>query len=271
MTSVPAPHDADIGSLLRHGDLAGAQTAAAVRVKAAPNDSAARLLLAELCLFDGELERADSLVSTMATLDTGATLVAAEFRQLLRAELQRRAVFDDGALPEFVGEPTPAQKESLRALVALRAGDTAEAQQAVDEAEKLRPRVPGKHCQQNQEHAFDDMRDADDILCGTLEVLTTTGKYFWIPLESVVELTFHAPHRPRDLFWRRATIIVREGPEGDVYVPALYYPTGDSTPLRLGRATEWSETSPVRGLGQRVFLTGEEVFDILQGETLLFA
>jgi len=45
---------------------------------------------------------------------------------------------------------------------------------------------------------FDDLRDADDIMGGTFEVLTTTGKYFWIPMERIVTATFHPPKRPRD-------------------------------------------------------------------------
>ena len=33
---------------------------------------------------------------------------------------------------------------------------------------------------------FADFRDADDLWAGNFEVLTTTGKYFWIPTERVV-------------------------------------------------------------------------------------
>ena len=52
------------------------------------------------------------------------------------------------------------------------------------------------------------MRDADDLLASCFEVITTTGKYFWIPPERVLLMEFHPAKRPRDLFWRRATMMV---------------------------------------------------------------
>ena len=53
-------------------------------------------------------------------------------------------------------------------------------------------------------------------------MLTTTGKYFWIPTERVLSAEFHPPKRPRDLIWRRVSMSVAEGPDGDVYIPVIY-------------------------------------------------
>lgn len=263
---------ASAGDLFRSGALSQAIAAATAAVKAAPGEAAPRLLLAELSLFTGDLQRAETLVTALATLDAGTELIAAEFRQLLRAETQRRAVLHEGAAPEFVNGPTPSQTESLRALAALRAGDMEDALRAVAAAESERPRVVGSFTGANgQKSAFDDLRDIDDILCGSLEVLTTTGKCFWLPMESLVEVEFHAPLRPRDLYWRRATILVRKGPEGDVYLPAIYDPAGDSDALRLGRETVWSEgPGPVRGSGQKTFLIGDDASEIMAIGSLLF-
>ncbi|MGH3185332.1 MAG: type VI secretion system accessory protein TagJ [Streptosporangiaceae bacterium] len=114
--------------------------------------------------------------------------------------------------------------------------------------------------------AFDDLRDVDDMLAGSFEVLTTTGKYYWIPTERVASMEFHPPKRPRDLLWRRASVSVNEGPDGEVYIPAIY--AGDDTmtePQRLGRETDWRQEpgGPVRGVGQRVFLCGEDDMAIM--------
>ena len=46
------------------------------------------------------------------------------------------------------------------------------------------------------------------LTAGSFEVLTTTGKYYWIPTERVATVEFHPPKRPRDLLWRRATMSV---------------------------------------------------------------
>jgi type VI secretion system protein ImpE len=159
------------------------------------------------------------------------------------------------------------QKAILQALVALRAGDMQAAVEAAEAAEAIRPVVSGTA----NGIAFDDFRDADDLCSGSLEVLTTTGKYFWIPVERVVSMEFHAPKRPRDLFWRRCTMSVREGPDGDIYLPVLYATTGADDSLRLGRSTAWSDTMPIRGSGQRVFLIGEEGMSVSQLQTVEFA
>ena len=98
-------------------------------------------------------------------------------------------------------------------------------------------------------------------------MLTSTGKYLWIPFERVAELTLHAPERPRDLYWRRATLAVEGGPNGEVYVPALYLCPPDETDeaLRLGRATDWRDLADglTRGVGQRVFLAGDDGVSIM--------
>jgi type VI secretion system protein ImpE len=105
------------------------------------------------------------------------------------------------------------------------------------------------------------------------EVLTSTGKYYWIPLERVESVEFRAPARPRDLLWRSAHMTVRGGPEGEVYLPALYggSATDPNNAIRLGRETEWRGNAggPVRGFGQRVLLVGNDDRPILELESLV--
>ena len=79
-------------------------------------------------------------------------------------------------------------------------------------------------------------------------------------------IEFHPMKRPRDLYWRRASMQVADGPDGDVYLPMIYPPVasaaaGLTDALRLGRATDWSqagEGGPMRGLGAVTLLVGEE-------------
>jgi type VI secretion system protein ImpE len=258
----------DAGTLFHEGRLAESVEAAGEAVRSAPNKAEPRLLLAELLLYAGNPERADAVLDAAAAIDPSAAIVIAEFRQLLRAAAARRQVLAEGRAPEFLGEPTPSQRYLLEALIALRAGDSAAAAEAALAAEAARPPIAGR----TPDAQFDDCRDADDLWAGTFEVLTTTGKYFWIPAERVASLAFHAPKRPRDLFWRRCTMVVRDGPDGDVYVPALYdTAVEESESLRLGRRTEWSGSVPVRGAGQRVFLIGDEGIAMQQLTTLDFA
>ncbi|MCQ8278638.1 SciE type virulence protein [Acetobacteraceae bacterium KSS8] len=253
------------------GDLQAAIDAASADIKARPADPAPRLLLGELLLFRGTFDRVETLLAALATLSPDLALVVAEFRQLLRAEIARGQVLAEGGVPSFLGEPTPSQQRALQALVALRAGDAAEAAGFARAAEEKRPRVSGRHSVGGETTGFDDFRDADDVLGGTIEVLTTTGVYYWVPLERIDTLQFHAPKRPRDLFWRRASIAVQGGPDGDVYVPSCYRAAPDATDaILLGRATDWTEAEPVRGAGQRVFLAGEEALPINGIDLLTF-
>jgi type VI secretion system protein ImpE len=254
--------DQTAAALFRAGKLDDAVVAAQAALRKAPTDLNARVLLGELLAFTGNLERADVVLDAASAIDPTTALVVAEFRQLIRADMARRQLFRDGRVPEFLADPTEVQRLQLAALVALRAGDTAEASRQAEAAEAMRPRAPGKHGDAD----FDDLRDADDLLAGSFEVLTTTGKYFWIPTERVVSLEFHAPKRPRDLLWRRASMSVAAGPDGDVYIPAIYVSDDPlSDPLRLGRETDWRETdgSPVRGVGQRLFIVGEDAVPMM--------
>ena len=261
--------DLTASALFRAGKLADAIAAAQAALRKAPTDLSARVLLAELLAFSGNLERADVILDAASTIDPSSALVVAEFRQLVRADMARRQLFRDGRVPEFLGEPTDVQRAQLAALVALRAGDAAEAARQSAEAEAVRPHTPGAH----GGTPFDDLRDVDDLLAGSVEVLTTTGKYYWIPTERLISVTLHAPKRPRDLLWRRASMSVDQGPDGDVYIPVVY--AGDDTMTeaqRLGRETDWHEIEggPVRGVGQRVFLLGEEDVAIMELGALTF-
>jgi type VI secretion system protein ImpE len=261
--------DPSAAALYRAGKLDEAVAAAQAAVRKSPTDLNARVLLGELLAFAGNLERADVVLDAASAIDPTAALVVAEFRQLIRADMARRQLFRDGRVPELLSDATESQRLQLAALVALRGGDMAEAAKQAAAAEEARPHVSGKH----GDTAFDDWRDADDLLAGSFEVLTTTGKYFWIPTERVVSLEFHAPKRPRDLLWRRASMSVSEGPDGDVYIPAVYATdeaVGDA--LRLGRETDWKEAegAPVRGVGQRVFVVGEEAIPLMDLGNITF-
>lgn len=264
------PDAASAGAQFATGNIAAALEAATATVRRAPRDLAARVLLAELLVFDGNLERADLILDAAATADPTAGVVVAEFRQLLRAETARRQLWRDGRVPNFLGEPPPALRAQLAAVVAWREGAAEEAAHHAAEAEAARPRVPGSM----DGAAFDDMRDIDDLHAGFFEVLTTTGKYYWIPTERVATLEFRPPRRPRDLVWRRAAMSVLDGPDGEVYLPALYTTgeTGLTDALRLGRATEWRDAGPgpVRGIGQRMFLIGNEASPIMSLAGLRF-
>lgn len=68
---------------------------------------------------------------------------------------------------------------------------------------------------------------------------------------------------------------VQDGPDGVVYLPALYWDSckHDDEAIRLGRATDWVENEQglVRGIGQKIFLVGEQDLPIMQFTDLVIA
>jgi type VI secretion system protein ImpE len=256
--------------LFRAGKLTEAVAAAADEVKKHPSDTARRLLLAELLCFTGDLERADKHLDAASGGDPQSMTWIIAFRQLIRAEQARQGFHSEGRLPSFLGQPEGALRLLLEASVQTRGGDAAAAAALLEQAEAERPKVTGTCDGQ----AFADFRDLDDQTCCVLEVLTVKGDYYWVPFDRVESVDFRAPERPRDLLWRTAHLVVRDGPDSEVFLPALYPGAAAEAddPTRLGRATDWrgGDGAPVRGVGQRTFLVGEEARTIMELKTLAF-
>lgn len=252
------------------GRLSDAIAAGNEEVKAAPQDIQRRSLLAELLCVAGDLERAERQFDAIATQDPTTAVRVAALRQLVRADMARRQVWTEGRMPEFAGTPPEHVTLRLEALMHLREGRAEEAAACLARAEEARPVVAGTH----NGVPFEDFRDLDDLTAGIFEVMTVTGKYFWIPLEQVDEAVFTVPSRPLDSAWRTVQMTVRGGPEGEVVVPATYPVLSGELreALRLGRATDWIEDRAgfVTGQGLRCFLVGEESVSILDLRALAF-
>src|SRR5205085_1286696 len=157
-------------------------------------------------------------LDAIAQLDPKTTVAVALFRQLVQAEQCRQQFYTEGRLPEFLDNPPPELQLRLEASIRLRKGLLEEAAQLLNEAENQRPRVPGL-C---DGHAFDDLRDMDDLTASFFEVLTTGGNSYWIPIGRVRRVEFLPPEHLRDVLWRRAHLVVRSGPEREVFLPTLY-------------------------------------------------
>ncbi len=256
--------------LYEAGRLDEAIAAVAAEVKQSPTDTAARNLLCELLCFAGQWERADKQAEAISLDDPRAAMAVTLLRHLIRAEAARHDFYERGRVPDFLQPPSPRLRLHLEASVALRAGDGPEAVRLLAQAEELRPAVRGT-CNGNP---FEDLRDLNDMTASFFEVLTGTGKYYWIPFEVVESMEFQPPKQLHDLLWRACHLSVRGGPEGLVYLPALY--AGSSADadqrVRLGRVTDWrgGEGAPVRGVGQRMFLLDDTDLGILELGTLTF-
>jgi type VI secretion system protein ImpE len=256
--------------LLEEGKLSEAIRAMNDEVKRNPTDIQRRGLLAEMLCASGRLERADAQLEVILQQDAKAALGVALMRQMIRAETARRDFYSSGRLPEFVDVPPPYVQKYIEASIRQREKRLGDAKQLLDQAEAERPRVKGS-C---NGRPFDDLRDLDDLTAAVFEVLTSTGKYYWIPAERVRSIEFRKPERLRDLIWRRALMSVESGPDGEVFLPATYCPTDVEVDdkVLLGRITEWhgGDAEPMRGVGQVSFLVGDESVPIMQMQSVTF-
>lgn len=253
---------------LEAGQLQEAIKWATDEVKRKPTNTAGRVLLAELLCAAGQLERADLQLDVIAQQDPKAAVGVALFRQLIRAETARRDFYTSGRVPEFLDVPSPHVQMHLQASICLRENNIAEATNLLEQAEAQRPRLKGT-CNGKP---FDDLRDLDDLMAPVFEVLTSTGKFYWVPMDRVNTIEFRAPERQRDLIWRRALMSVRDGPDGEVFLPATYCNAGAAVEdgVLLGRVTEWrgGDRAPTRGVGQVSYLVGDESVPVMQMESI---
>ena len=153
------------GDFFREGKLAEAVAAANAAVRAAPADLGARVLLAELLVFDGNLERADVILDAAGDIDPQAThrgrrvppigarrngtpAIAPRWSRARISSANRHAAFGcisghPGGLSAPAISPPPPPRPPKRKHCG-------------------RPRIAGHH----GDVAFDDLRDACDLHIG---------------------------------------------------------------------------------------------------------
>lgn len=252
------------------GQLTSAVEAARNEVAADPSNTPRRCAFWELLCFAGDWLEATEQLELLSRQDPDGAEPWRIYRQIMDAETLRQQVFQHGAQPEFPGGPTPTIQLQLQLLTAVREGRSTDAADLASQIETQRARV---HGQCDGLH-FQNFRDLDDLTASFLEVFTLSGKYFWVPLESLVSIEFRPATHPRDQLWRRARLVLSGGIDGEVLLPALYPLTflSENDQLRLGRDSDWigQEGEAVRGVGRRVLLIGDEDRPLLEMEQLRF-
>jgi protein involved in temperature-dependent protein secretion len=187
--------------LFREGKLNEAVEAAIAAVKQKPTDLDARYTLAQMLCFAGDLERADTHLDAIASQDKERLIVIGMIRHLTRAEQWRRQFFDEGRVPEIIAEPTPVVRLHLEAAIYARKGETTQAVDLIRRADEQHTPLAGT-CDGTP---FDDLRDLDDLLGPVCEVLTSNGKYFWIPWERIERMAMCSFPRCTSIRTRKPT------------------------------------------------------------------
>jgi len=254
---------------VRTGELDKSLALAEGGVRDNPSCPLARTVLADVLMIRGEFERAETHLGAVLSFDPSQEREVGSLLQMLRAECDRQQVFAEGRSPEFLLPPTESMKLRLGALAHLRAGDAGRAHEMLLGAAEIEP----GYVALADGGAAALFADWDSRFGATLEGLSASGKYYWIPLSAVLSIEFAPVRTLRDLAWRSAVVTLGDaarppaadaGPGSNVaflFVPTRYPGSESSTDglIRAGGATEWSE--PVSGvgigIGQRVYLHGD--------------
>jgi type VI secretion system protein ImpE len=260
----------DAKELVKDGRLSAAIEAATREVRNAPGNLTARITIFELLAAAGEWQRAEKHLDVVADQAPDMLEGVASYQGVLHAEDARSRLFDRDE-----GDPgrvtlLPVEAEPQRSAIhLLHAGDAEGAGRLLDEAEAARPRRRGTV----DGATFDDLRDADDVLAGVLEVISN-GHYGWIPFARIRQIDLAPARFLRDTLWLPATITLVDGVSSSTMFVPVRYPGSErhsDDRVRLARATEWTEApGPVRGVGQRAFLAGDELRYVLETRNITF-
>jgi len=259
---MPTPQE-----LLAGGDPAQALAALQAQVREKPADAKLRVFLFQLLSVLGQWERAMAQLEVCGELDHGTLAMVQTYREAIKCEAVRGAVFAGRTTPVVFGQPAAWVAMLIEALGQEAQGNLAQAQHLRANAFEQAPTTAGSL---NGE-AFDWIADADSRLGPVLEVVLN-GRYTWVPFDSLSAITVEAPEDLRDMVWAPVHLTFSNGGDSVALVPTCYPGTREQPDgkLKLARATEWlpAGTDQYVGLGQRILSTSSAEMGLLEAREI---
>lgn len=259
---MPTPQE-----LLAGGDPAQALAALQAQVREKPADAKLRVFLFQLLSVLGQWERAMAQLEVCGELDHGTLAMVQTYREAIKCEAVRGAVFAGRTTPVVFGQPAAWVAMLIEALGQEAQGNLAQAQHLRANAFEQAPTTAGSL---NGE-AFDWIADADSRLGPVLEVVLN-GRYTWVLFDSLSAITVEAPEDLRDMVWAPVHLTFSNGGDSVALVPTCYPGTREQPDgkLKLARATEWlpAGTDQYVGLGQRILSTSSAEMGLLEAREI---
>lgn len=232
-------------------------------VRARPADAKLRVFLFQLLCVLGQWPRAATQLEVCGELDASTLAMVNTYREALKCELVREAVFAGKTTPIVFGQPQPWVAWLVEALHADTRGDRAGATKLRAEALEMAPTNAGSANGQR----FEWIADADSRLGPVLEAVVN-GRYCWIPFDALTKVHMQPPEDLRDFVWAPAQLEFPNGGESVALVPTRYCVALDGArdDELLARATQWDELAPDQyaGRGQRVLATSAAELGLLE-------
>ncbi len=210
----------------------------------------------------GQWERALTQLDVVGELDSSALLMVQAYRQALKAEALRSAIFEGKHSPLVFGEPEAWLAMLTEALRLSSAGNHTQAQQLRDKALEDAPATPGTV----NGNRFQWIADGDSRLGPVLEAIVD-GKLYWIPFHRIQVIEIAEPADLRDKVWMPAQFQWANGGQAVGFIPARYPGSeiSEDDGIRLSGKTEWVQVAAdcYHGLGQRMLTTDTEEYALL--------
>jgi type VI secretion system protein ImpE len=255
---------------LAAGDPAQALQALQQEVRAKPGDAKLRVFLFQLLAVLGQWERAMSQLEVCGQLDAGTLAMVNAYREAIKCEAVRGAVFAGKTTPVVFGQPSEWVALLIQALSHDAQGHAAQAQQLRAQAFEQAPTTAGTL---NGE-AFDWAADADSRIGPVLEAVLN-GRYTWVPFDALAKVSIDEPEDLRDMVWAPAQLTFANGGESVALIPTCYPGTREQADgkLKLARGTEWLDigSEQFAGLGQRVITSSGPELGLLEVRELVLS
>lgn len=228
-----------------------------------------RTFLFQLLCVMGNWDRALTQLNVVADMDSSTLLMAQTYRELLLCEAFRAEVFTGKRVPLLFGEPNSWLGSLIQALEPSAQGRGGDANEivvgALDQATARAGSI--------DDQPFEWISDADMRLGPVFEIILN-GKYYWVPMSNISEISFSEPEDLRDLVW--LPVQIRWVNEGDAigFMPTRY-PGSDTladNQSALARKTAWKDLGNefFTGIGQRMFTTESGDVSLLQTRKIVF-
>ena len=249
--------------LIAAGEPADALKRLQERVREKPQDAKLRTFLFQLLCVLGQWDRAQAQLELCGQLDHGTLAMVNTYREALKCEVVREAVFAGKTTPMLFGQPQTWVASLVEALQADARGDVDLAAKLRSDALDAAPATAGTL----DETPFEWIADADSRLGPVLEAVVN-GRYVWVPFAALAQVSIEAPADLRDLVWAPAhPHVPTAAKRSRCCRPAMPAPAAKATArLQLSRKTEWIEIGPdqYRGLGQRILTTSDPELGLLE-------
>lgn len=232
-------------------------------IRISPKDAGLRSSFIELLCISGDFERADEQLMQSIKLFPEYISGASQLRHLVNAAQARK----DFALGATSATVLGGNEETTKSLVNFNLSYTSNnfalASEVARNLEKSRA-VQGFTVNGT---FYSDVRDIDDQLGGYIELFSTAGNYFLVPIAHINTLEIKPANSLLESIWRPVEFDIEGLGEGEGHMP-LTYIGSDTDAQKLGRETDWKQLGSEEtylGLGQKCWMVGEialPIFDV---------